>query len=450
MKSLFQTLMHFIQITTLGNSEFFGNLTLQRRNPGGRVSDGTRGLILGGYHEPAARDNIDYCTIASTGDFIDFGNLTSARFAIASGAVSSSTRGVTAGGNTAPAYINVMDYVQIQTIGDALDFGDLTTNLSNSSGVNNAVRGLFCGGQNPGLTPVTRSNIQSITIASKGNSVDIGDLQAGRYYGAGVCNDVRGVVGGGIILQPGAPNMATSLEFVTIASSGNAVIFGDLTIKRAKTASAETHIRGVFIGSDSGTPSTSTYINVMDFITIATTGNAQDFGDTSMIQSAGSGVSSSTRGVFAIGSSDANYKNILEYITISTTGNSSDFGDLTRSGVHCNSYSNSTRGVFHSGYQYPASPNFSNNIEFVTIATKGNTVDFGDSLLGGFGCGGSSPTRGVAGGGYFQAAPTGETGGFTNIIDFVEIATTGNAVDFGDTTNVVRHIKGGSNGHGGL
>ena len=273
------SMMHMIEISTLGNSEFFGDLVQQRRNPGGRISDGTRGLISGGYHEPAARDNIDYCTIASGGNFIDFGNLTSARFAIASGAVSSSTRGVTAGGNLAPGYINVMDYVQIQTIGNALDFGDLTTALSNSSGVNSSTKGLFCGGQNPGLTPPTRSNIQSITIASKGKSVDIGDLQVGRYYGAGVCNNVRGVVGGGINLMPGTLGMASSLEFVTIASDGNAVVFGDLTTQRGKIASAETHIRGVFIGSDSGNPSTSTYTNVMDFITISSTGNAQDFGD---------------------------------------------------------------------------------------------------------------------------------------------------------------------------
>ena len=66
--------MHMIEISTLGNSEFFGDLTQQRRNPGGRVSDATRGLILGGYHEPSARDNIDYCTIGSGGDFIDFGD----------------------------------------------------------------------------------------------------------------------------------------------------------------------------------------------------------------------------------------------------------------------------------------------------------------------------------------------------------------------------------------
>ena len=273
------TLMHMIEISTLGNSEFFGDLVQQRRNPGGRVSDGTRGLILGGYHEPAARDNIEYCTIASGGAFTDFGNLTAAKFAIASGAVSSSTRGVTAGGNLAPGYINVMDYVEIQTIGNAIDFGDLTTALSNSSGVNNSVKGLFCGGANPALTPATRSNIQSITIASKGNSVDIGDLQDGRYYGAGVCNNVRGVVGGGISVQPGALGMTSLLDFVTIASDGNAVFFGDLTTQRGKIASAETHTRGVFIGSDSGNPSTSTYTNVMDFITIASTGNASDFGD---------------------------------------------------------------------------------------------------------------------------------------------------------------------------
>ena len=190
--------------------------------------------------------------------------------------------------------------------------------------------------------------------------------------------------------------------------------------------------------------------NILEYVTFAQTGNSVDFGDMQLGGNASSGFSSPTRGVYATGSNDANYKNNIEFITINTTGNGTDFGDLTAALIHRNAYSNATRGVFHSGDQYPASPNFSNNIEFVTIATTGNTVDFCDSLLGGFGCGGSSPTRGVAGGGYFANAPTGEVGGFTNIIDFVEIATTGNAVDFGDTTNVVRHIKGGSNGHGGL
>ena len=270
-------LMHMIEISTLGNSEFFGDLTQQRRNPGGRVSDGTRGLILGGYHEPVGRDTIDYCTIASAGDFVDFGNLTTATYAIANGGVSSSTRGVVGGGvDPSPAYVNVMQYVQIQTIGNALDFGDLTTTIVHGQAVNSQTKGLFCGGMNPGLG----TRIQSITISSTGNAVDIADLQQGRFYGAGVSNGVRGVVGGGFIVSPMASNgMGSSLEFVTIASDGNAVVFGDLTQARGKMASAETHTRGVFIGSDSGNPSTNTYTNVMDFINIASAGNAQDFGD---------------------------------------------------------------------------------------------------------------------------------------------------------------------------
>ena len=267
------TLMHMIEISTLGNSEFFGDLVQQRRNPGGRVSDGTRGLILGGYHEPAARDNIDYCTIASGGNFIDFGNLTEAKFAIASGGVSSSTRGVVGGGAT-PSSTNVIEYVEIQTIGNALDFGDLTTAFHHGQAVNSSTKGLFCGG-GPGLG----TKIQSITISSTGNAFDIADLAVGRHFAAGVSNGVRGVIGGGVITTPGANGMGSSLEFVTIASDGNAIVFGDLTSKRGKLASAETLTRGVFIGSDSGVPATSTYTNVMDFITIASTGNAQDFGD---------------------------------------------------------------------------------------------------------------------------------------------------------------------------
>ena len=184
---------------------------------------------------------------------------------------------------------------------------------------------------------------------------------------------------------------------------------------------------------------------------MSTTGNAIDFGDISDGVYSGGASDSPTRGLFALGSTDNNgYSNAIEYFTISTTGNTTDFGDITRSGVHCVAYSNAVRGVFHSGYQYPSSPNFMNVIDYVTIATLGDATDFGDSLTGGYGCGGASRTRGVAGGGYYANAPTGETPGFTNIIDKIEIPTTGNAVDFGDLTNTVRHIKGDSNGHGGL
>ena len=55
----------------------------------------------------------------------------------------------------------------------------------------------------------------------------------------------------------------------------------------------------------------------------------------------------------------------------------------------------------------------------------------------------SSQTRGVWAGGYGQPA-------FTNVIDYVEIMTTGNAVDFGEYSYTADHVAGCSNGHGGL
>jgi hypothetical protein len=61
-----------------------------------------------------------------------------------------------------------------------------------------------------------------------------------------------------------------------------------------------------------------------------------------------------------------------------------------------------------------------------------------------------SPTRAVfAGGTNHPNSPT-----IVNTIDYVEIMTMGNAVDFGDVTYLTSapggHAKGNSNGHGGL
>ena len=294
-------------------------------------------------------------------------------------------------------------------------------------------RMIFMGGTN-GSSVV--DVIQYVNIETTGNATDFGNLTAAKQEGAAATNHLRGLYFGG------DPSL-NIIEFVTFASLGDATDFGDLLNGAKSGTSMSDRTRGVLqLGGVTA--------NILEYVTFAQTGNSVDFGDMITGGNAGSGFSSSTRGVYAMGSNNANYKNIIEFITISTTGNGTDFGDLSAAFIHRNAYSNATRGVFHSGYQYPSSPNFMNVIDFVTIATKGNAIDFGDSLTGGYGAGGASPTRGVAGGGYFQNAPTGEVGGFTNIIDFIEIATTGNAVDFGDTTNVVRHIKGGSNGHGGL
>ena len=71
------------------------------------------------------------------------------------------------------------------------------------------------------------------------------------------------------------------------------------------------------------------YVNTMEFITIASTGNAQDFGDQTDNRGAAGPAASSTRGVFAGGYGTPAHRNTIDFVTILSTGNAQDFGDLT-------------------------------------------------------------------------------------------------------------------------
>ena len=86
-------------------------------------------------------------------------------------------------------------------------------------------------------------------------------------------------------------------------------------------------------------------------------------------------------------------------------------------------------------------------MEYITIATLGNSTDFGDAVNVVVSMAtGASPTRGIFAGGAGSAPSYTKT----NVIQKIEILTTGDAVDFGDLTDTVTHNAGFSNGHGGL
>ena len=86
-----------------------------------------------------------------------------------------------------------------------------------------------------------------------------------------------------------------------------------------------------------------------------------------------------------------------------------------------NSPSSRGRGVF-SGF----SPGLQNGIQFVEIMTKGNALDFGTNETGTLCAGTSNGTRGVYSGG--APAP------YKNKMEYITIASQGNAIDFGDLT----------------
>ena len=120
--------------------------------------------------------------------------------------------------------------------------------------------------------------------------------------------------------------------------------------------------------------------NTIDYITIATPRNATDFGDLTEDRGQLSATSDGSRGVFGGGmNSSYNAVNTIDYITISTPGNATDFGDLTQSRRELAATSDGSRGVFGGGsrYSFPHHPGV-NTIDYITIATTGNATDFGD------------------------------------------------------------------------
>ena len=281
-------------------------------------------------------------------------------------------RGVFGGGINYPANdtLNTIDYISISTTGNATDFGDLTQARYALAATSDGSRGVFGGGgSSPAVWPYGPlvNTIDYIPIATPGNATDFGDLTQTRYHLAATSDGSRGVFGGGL----NYPRVNT-IDYIPISTPGNATDFGDLTLARGYLAATSDGSRGVFGGGDPGAS-----FNAIDYIPIATPGNATDFGDLSQTRNSPGATSDGSRGVFGGGGPTHDARNTIDYITISTPGNATDFGDLTQSRQYISATSDGSRGVFGGGSSgFPA--NGVNTIDYITIATTGNATDFGD------------------------------------------------------------------------
>ena len=286
-----------------------------------------------------------------------------------------------------------------------------------------------------GYTGAVVNTIDYITISTFGNAEDFGDLASIAYSAGAVGNSTRGFKLGGY-----TPGVSNSVNVFTFASKGDAVDDVNLATVTAYPGEFSNEVRGVLAGN-----SHPTATNVIQYLSLSTTNNAVDFGDLSYTTLAPAGCASSTRGIFSGGQTPSQAVTHIEFVTIMTTGDATDFGDMTTVREQHMACSNSTRGLISGG----KAPSMTNAIDFITIATTGNATDFGDMTYTNNrdGASGSSKTRGIVGaGGDPGVSPYAKTG----TINSVEIATTGNAEDFGDLTSTRNHMAGCTNGHGGL
>ena len=270
---------------------------------------------------------------------------------------------------------NAIQYISIHTQGNSQDFGDLSyTPAGYATCASSSTRGLTAGGHNPDT-----NYIDFITIATNGNGQEFGDIGHSNIYGMGGCgSNTRGLFAGGF-KSPSSNNGAElQINYVTIASLGDSEDFGDLIQGVRYVASLSSPTRGIWAGGRTNDSAPAANKNVIQYVTIASTGTAVNFGDLTYSGSGGvysaRGFSSATRGVIGGGVISPAYVNNIDYITMASTGNSQEFGDIPGAISHTAPMSSKQRGIFAGGY----APLATNTMTFVTISTTGDAKDFGD------------------------------------------------------------------------
>ena len=290
-------------------------------------------------------------------------------------------RGVLAGGYMAPALSAsyfLMNVVEIPTLGNATEFGYLAqykksqNYQSVTATLASSTRGVVAGGS---VQPAPGGvyTMQYYNFSSLGGSSDFGGvLKQQTHWMTGFTEGVRGVTAGGL----GPSNV---MEYITIATNGDATDFGDLTTPCRLPSGASSPTRGIiFSGNNPG------LLNNIDYATIATTGNAQDFGEMIVTTNTSASCASPTRAVTGHGyTTGGGSTNVMQYVTIASKGNTTDFGDLHRQAAAAASFSNHTRGIFNGGYTTPAGATVT-RMDYITIATTGNAADFGDTTIDGY------------------------------------------------------------------
>ena len=223
----------------------------------------------------------------------------------------------------------------------------------------------------------------------------------------------------------------SNVHTINIASLGNASSWKDLSRSFARGAAASNSLYGFFFGGNPSGSNGAADVNIIDYFAFANDNDATDFGDLTSESSDNSACASTERACIMLGannSASTTYVNSIDYITMATPGNALDFGNLItprmQVGANC-SICNLTRGVFGGGYN-PTNTNGINVIDYITMATTGNASDFGDLTSAGYGiCGTGTGTgdRGLFAGGY----PSGRY----NKLEYITVSTTGNATSFG-------------------
>ena len=248
-------------------------------------------------------------------------------------------------------YHNAVNLNNIEYFGfsdySSTDFGDLSVSTYGSGGFSDGTRGVRAGG-------ASTNTIDYITIATPGNATDFGDhSNSTDVYMQAIGDGTYGVYG-----------QDQAYYYVTVQTTGNASGFGSSSggVNMGGYGGAGDGTYGIFT-EEGGSSS------IINMLTIATTGSATNHGNLSANNNFSALMSDDTYAVSTHGTH--NTDGTLNYITIVTGGTAADFGDLYWGNQYCGASSDNTYGYITGGSNSPGSK------QYITIATPGNATGSG-------------------------------------------------------------------------
>ena len=272
-----------------------------------------------------------------------------------------------------------IQYMDITTLGDASNFGDYTGVYSYGAGAGgNSQYAVVAGNKDDGSMT---ADMQYVTVSTTGNAQNWGDLVVRTRIPHGTQHVNR------VVWFPGEdPSLTLSynnsrIQYMTLASQGNASDFGNITVPRAAGSAASDGTRGYYAQGFSN-PGSPTRHNVIDVVTIDTAADSTDFGDAGRASNSGGAMGTDFRWVTFGGTSNGSSNggtSTIYYYPVGATGTSAVFGSqLSSSGYGQRGVTNNSRGLIVN-QQDP----LTDTIQYIEIATLGNAVDFGNSIAAG-------------------------------------------------------------------
>ena len=270
--------------------------------------------MCGGRNQDTTLDDCDYIDITSTGNAQDFGELTVARdgCATASGAGNAITAG---GSNYSGSYFNTIDWTKFSNQSDATDFGDTSVSRHWNTACQDGIYAIFVMGKTGGSMS---DDMDYVNPASAGNASDWGNQNVSSMARGGAGDGSRGVILGAAGIHESSQ---THCDYFSFASPGNCSDFGDLSLARFRGGAGSNDTYALHGGGQA----TGSNTNRIDYFVIDTVANGTDFGDLTSSKTHLTGRANASRCVWT--GDESNNTNEIEYVAFGTSGNASEFGN---------------------------------------------------------------------------------------------------------------------------